>query len=197
MLGGSLFFTKLQNTDKKSFSFSLDSASVTTKSARSASLNTIDTVDSILTNYSYKPSVKVYNRAQHYTPLFSAVANGHLNCVQVLCSSVDNIELDAIDSSGNTVYHVCAELNNFESLRYMLTRKEKKYLEPVYLRNKNDNTVLHTACTHGHLEIVKLVMVRIYSGFGTSTEAFLLAKNIDGLSCFQLACVKGHFNIVE
>jgi ankyrin repeat protein len=92
---------------------------------------------------------------------------------------------------------VCAEMNHFESLRYLLTRKEKKYLEPVYVRNKDDNTVLHTACVHGHLEIVKLVMVRIYSGFGTSTESFLQAKNNDGSSCFHLACAKGHFNIVE
>jgi ankyrin repeat protein len=171
---------------------------MTTKSARSASLNTIDTVDSVLTNYSYKPSVKVYNRAQHYTPLFLAVANGHLNSVQVLCSnSSDNIDIDALDSNGNTVYHVCAEMNHFESLRYLLTRKEKKYLEPIYVRNKDENTVLHTACLHGHLEIVKLVMVRIYSGFGTSTESFLQAKNNDGSSCFHLACAKGHFNIVE
>ena len=52
-----------------------------TKSARSASLNTIDTVDSIVTTSSYKPCVKVFNRGQHYTPLFAAVANGHLNSV--------------------------------------------------------------------------------------------------------------------
>ena len=95
------------------------------------------------------------------------------------------------------MYHTCAEFNNFEAMRYFLTRKEKKYLDPIYIRNKNENSVLHTACHFGHLEIVKLVIVRMFNGF-SSTEAFLLAKNLEGgLSCFLVACSKGHFNIVE
>ena len=108
----------------------------------------------------------------------------------------DDIDLEATDADGNTIYHICGELNNFDSLRYMLTRKNDKYFQPLYIKNKNNDTVLHTACTYGNLEVVRLVLSKIYDGF-SSTEAYLLFKNNDGYICFHLACIKGFFNIVE
>jgi ankyrin repeat protein len=156
-------------------------------------MSSTDSTDSH-SNQSYIPSIKRVNKNEH-TPLFVAVVSGHLKCVEIL-SVAENVELDVKDSKGNSIYHMCAIYNHFESLRFLLTRKDVKFLEPLYIKNNNDDNVLHTACNHGHLEIIKLVMNKIYDGF-SSTETYLLSKNKDGFTCFHIACIKGFYNIIE
>ena len=142
----------------------------------------------------YKPSVKCFDK-NNKTPLFTAVLNGHLKCVEVLATS-EHIDLHSQDSLGNTVYHLCAELNNFECIRYLITRKEPKFQDALYIKNNNENSVLHTACEYGNLEVIRLVLSKINEGF-SSTEAYLSSKNMDGYTCFHIACIKGYYNIIE
>ena len=143
----------------------------------------------------YIPSVNCLNKSG-LTPLFLAINNGHLKSVECLINGTDHIDYTAQDLEGNTIYHKCAELNNFESLRFLVTRKEKKYLDPLYIKNKNFDTVVTTASNYGHLEIIRLVLSKIYDGF-TSPETYLLSKNSNGQNCFHIACSKGFYNIVE
>jgi ankyrin repeat protein len=139
------------------------------------------------------PSVKMLNR-HGFTPLFSAVSAGHVKCVEALLIS-EYTELDAKDLDGNSIYHLCAELNNVDVLRYLLSRKDQKYVEPLFIRNNHEESVMHVACKFGHIEIIKLVLSKIYDNF--SAENYLTSKNKEGKTCFHIACVKGYFNIVE
>jgi ankyrin repeat protein len=140
------------------------------------------------------PSVKRFN-IDKKTPLFIAVINGYPKCIEALTASED-LDLEDRDSNGNTVYHVCAKVNNFESIRYLLTRKDPKYLKALYIDNDNDETVTHVACKYGNLEVIRLVLSKINEGF-SSVEAYLSARNKDGLTCFHLACIHGFYNIAE
>jgi ankyrin repeat protein len=139
------------------------------------------------------PCVKQLNR-HGFTPLFSAVSAGHIKCVEALLIS-EYTEIDAKDHDGNSIYHLCAELNSVDVLRYLLSRKDQKYMEPLFIRNNHDESVMHVACKFGHIEIIKLVLSKIYDNF--SAENYLASKNKEGKTCFHIACVKGYFNIVE
>lgn len=69
----------------------------------------------------YIPSVKCYNRVG-YTPLFVALVNAHIKCVDAILES-ENIDLEAKDAKGNSIYHICAEYNCIEPMRVLLNRK--------------------------------------------------------------------------
>ena len=134
--------------------------------------------------------------ANSHTPLFNAVQNGHLKCIEVLLLS-DTINLSATDSTGNSVYHICAATNNFEALRYFLTRKDPKYRKALYIKNAMQDHVIHVACFHGNLEIVRLVLTKINEDSQISAEAFLASRNSMGHTCFHIACIRGHINNIE
>jgi ankyrin repeat protein len=128
--------------------------------------------------------------------MFVALIAGNLKCVEALLTS-DDLDLETKDPNGNSIYHACAEHNNFEALRVFLTKKQAKFAEPLYIRNNHEDTVVHTAALHGHLEIIKIVVSKIFDGFSSSLEAYLTALNVNGDTCFHIACRSGHFNIIE
>jgi ankyrin repeat protein len=127
--------------------------------------------------------------------MFVALMAGNLKCVEALLTS-EYLDLETKDSSGNSIYHTCAEYNNFEALRVFLTKKEQRFVDPLYIRNNHDDNVVHTAAQFGNLEIIKIVVSKIFDGF-SSLESYLTSKNSDGNTCFHIACLHGHFNIVE
>ena len=129
------------------------------------------------------------------TPLFVAISTGNLKCVDALTAS-NELDLTIRAPSGNSIYHLCGELNNFEILRFLLTRKDTKFLEPLYIKNDNLDNVIHTACNYGNLEVARLVLSKINEGL-ISPETYISMKNKMGYTSFHVACVKGFFNIVE
>ena len=106
-------------------------------------------------------SVALCLDSQKRTPLFNAIQNGHLKSVEALVSSSNDVDLTLTDLNGNTVYHVCAETNNFEAMRFLLTRKDIKYQQALYINNNYQDHVIHTACAHGNLEIIRLVLSKL------------------------------------
>ena len=142
------------------------------------------------------PGVRCLNKEKQ-TPLYTAIINSNLKCVEILVN-IEHVELNFRDMSGSSIYHICALYNNIEALRYLLTRKNKKFAEPLYIKDNNDETPVHIACKLGFLEVVKLILTKFLEGFA-SKENYLLEKNIQGQTCFHLACnqVTPFFNIVE
>jgi ankyrin repeat protein len=125
----------------------------------------------------YLPSVKCINR-NGYTPIFVGLIAGNLKCVEALMAS-ENCDLDTKDSKGNSLYHICAEVNNFEALRVFLAKKDMRFVEPLFIRNNQEDSVVHTASKFGNIEIIKLVLSKIFDGF-SSLETYLTSKNKDG-----------------
>jgi ankyrin repeat protein len=136
----------------------------------------------------------VLNR-ERLSPLFLAIIGGHTKCVELL-SALDYIKLDSQDKNGNTIFHICAEYNNQESLRVLVNKKDPRIIKGLYIKNKKNETVIHTASQYENLEIIKLVLNKIYDGF-MPIETFLKTRNKEGMTFFHIACSKGYFNIVE
>ena len=149
--------------------------------------------EKLLTSSNKTPTVVNALDAKGHTALFNAILNGHLKSVEALIfASSDDIDVTLADANGNTIYHICAETNNFEAMRFLLTRKDSKYEQALHVTNHNGEHVIHTACLYGNLEIVRLVLSRL-----DSPEAYLAGQNHQGLTAFHIACTKGHFSIVE
>ena len=143
---------------------------------------------------SHTPSVRVRNK-KLFTPLMSAVVHGNHKCVEELLHS-ENIELDTKDIEGNTFYHLCAQFNNLESLKYFLQKYFQKTSEVLFFRNCQDDTVLHVACRFGNLEVIKMLLQKLYDT-NTPVDSLLYAQNMNGQTCFHLACIRGFYNIAE
>jgi ankyrin repeat protein len=142
----------------------------------------------------HQPTALGLNR-ERYTPLFLSIIGGHTKCVEQFVA-LDYIKLDSHDKNGNTLFHICAEFNNQESLRVILRRKDPRIFKALYMKNKSNETVLHTASEYENLEVIKLVLSKLYDGF-MPIETFLKTRNKDGQTFFHIACIKGYFNIVE
>ena len=143
----------------------------------------------------HEPFAKCLNKSKN-TPLFLAAIGGHTKCVELLVM-LDEVDLSLQDIDGNSIYHIFALYNSFESLRFCLTRKNsQKFLNPLYIKNNKNETLIHTASRLENLEIIKIALSKLYDGL-MSAEVFLTLKNNEGDNFFHIACKKGYFNIVE
>jgi ankyrin repeat protein len=67
----------------------------------------------------------------------------------------------------------------------------------LFAQNIREETVLHVACRHGNLEILKLVAMKMsISSNSLNADQFFYHKNYQGQTCFHLACSFGFVNIV-
>ncbi len=88
---------------------------------------------------------------------------------------------------------MCAQYGNYDSLAFLLS---KKPLDPIYILNSHQDTLLHVASKHENLEIVKLIVTKIYESF-SSIDSYLTLKNKHGKTFFHIACANGIHNIVH
>ena len=144
---------------------------------------------------SHIPSVRVRDNKLN-TPLLVALACSNQKCVEELIDNI-YIELDATDCNGNTMYHVCTENENFESLNYLIEKFNPNNEFKVYnIKNSTEETILHSSCRKGNLEITNLIMNKLHET-NTVFDELLFSKNKDGQTCFHVAANKGYFNVVE
>ncbi len=125
---------------------------------------------------------------KQYTPLMTALAAANQKCVSEILNSIaatDTLEdiLTARDANENTIYHICAEFNNIESLKFLFQRHYLNDL--VFCKNNSEDTILHCAIRNGNLEMVKLILNQLVE-YNTSTEAILFSRNKAGQTCFHV-----------
>ena len=131
-----------------------------------------------------------------YTPLISAIASSNQKCVKEL---IDNsyVELNTTDSNGNSIYHISAESDNFETLKYLIDKlNPQNELDFYKIKNNFDETLLHLSCRKGNQQITNLIMNKLHETNKTYDE-LLFSKNKYGQNCFHIAVSKGYFNLVE
>lgn len=129
-----------------------------------------------------------------YTPLMRAIVSGSQRVVQELIND-KYVELDLKDKDGQSIFHLCCEYNNIETLRYFI-QSDFISQEILFSKDNFENTILHTSCGTGNLESIKLIVNKYYDS-NNFLEAMLYAKNYLGHTCFHIACIKGYYNIVE
>jgi ankyrin repeat protein len=112
---------------------------------------------------SYIPCVMQTNE-NYLTPLFLAVLNDHVKCVEALLKSSDEIsQLDVVDRDGNSVIHICAKNNSVEILRHLIM-KHPSVLDSIFIVNNAKELPLHIAASLGHIEIFKLILQKFIDG---------------------------------
>lgn len=143
----------------------------------------------------YIPCIRAKDSKQN-TPLLTALAALNQRCVEELMEN-NLVETNAIDSGGNSIYHICTEYDNADSLKYLFQKTNPNNDISVYgIKNSFDDTILHSACRNGNLEMLKLIMNKMYES-NAPIDEILFSKNKDGQTCFHVASEKGYFNIIE
>jgi ankyrin repeat protein len=115
-----------------------------------------------------------------WTPLAMASSNGHLNVVQYLLST------DAASThnrNGMTPLHAASGKGRLGTVQYLLSTA--KY--DVDARDINDETALHYACIHGHIQVVQCLIEA-----GANVEAM----NELGSTALHMASDFGHAALV-
>jgi len=107
-------------------------------------------------------------------PLFSALLLDNIQSVEALAADPD-CDCEFQDKNGNTAFHICAEFNNTESLRFMI--KNSKFIENIFIKNKNNETPLHVASRNGNIEIVKILLGKFFDGKFSLIFLFILNSN--------------------
>ncbi len=100
--------------------------------------------------------------AQGHTPLHRAIMSSSHKCVVELLNE-KNIELDSKDKDSNSVFHLCTECNNTESLKYLLQIEGTQSL--INEKNSVDETVNETFYenTFRHFYCDMLKIFKIYT----------------------------------
>lgn len=144
-----------------------------------------------------KKSIILNKNNKNQTPLQIAIMKRHEKCVVELLNS-NKLDLNVKEIENNySIYHLCIKYSDNKSLQMLLGKKEKKYQEPLFIKSKKNETPIHLACQLGNLEAVKLLMNKLNSDLIQSVDLFLKEKNKNGSTCFHLASMNGHFNIVD
>jgi len=109
----------------------------------------VDKLDAV---NSYQPMVKCTNRSG-LTPFQLAIVKGHSKCVEELMQS-PFVDLEVTETENNySIYHLCILHSNLETLRIFLNKKSDKFLNPLFIRSKKNDTPLHLACKLGNTNI--------------------------------------------
>ncbi|ESN96857.1 hypothetical protein HELRODRAFT_86113 [Helobdella robusta] len=94
-----------------------------------------------------------------WTPLMLACTKNELKIVERLVEHGSNLQL--VNKDGWNCLHLAVRENNVEIVKYLLN------CNPMLAANqtRNKRTPLHTACLHGHLEVLELLLNRCsYAG---------------------------------
>ncbi|GBN59408.1 Ankyrin-3 [Araneus ventricosus] len=137
--------------------------------------------------------------------LLSAAQNGDSKRVQELLKQSD-IDVNYVDTNGNTCLHLAAERGYVEIVRELLKRSDievnvknrddSKYIYPIHFGDdpaRSEKTVgktpLFCAVIRGHLEVVKLIL--------NHYKIEVNSKDKYDKLCLYLAAVKGYKMIVQ
>ncbi|XP_031549445.1 serine/threonine-protein phosphatase 6 regulatory ankyrin repeat subunit B-like isoform X2 [Actinia tenebrosa] len=124
------------------------------------------------------------------TPLHVAVANGNHKASKVILDQAIAMSanmadiVNARDIDSNTILHLAALTNNKEIAEEIL-----KYQPSVNLTKTDFATPLHLACTKGHLEMVKLFILK-----GADIQ---YSRTFDGRTALHKAASFGHLDIIN
>jgi ankyrin repeat protein len=132
---------------------------------------------------------------RNFTPLLTALATCNQRCVEELID--DEKESNTLDLNGNTMYHVCAKYDNFESLKYLfLKTNEKNDVSLFAVKNSLDETILHLSSRNGNLEMTNFIFNKMHES-NSNLDELVYNKNNNGQTCFHIAAGKGFFNLIE
>ena len=144
-----------------------------------------------------------------WTPLHYACQHGRIDVAQQLITNFQ-YSIENQDSKGHTPLHIAAVYGQLEVVRYLLTVIFESKISGLGLKVDSDaetinliyqheisnthsdlcgNTPLHTASTHGQLDIVQLLTGEI----GCDPNH----TNSEGLSCLHMATQHGHLSLVK
>ena len=138
------------------------------------------------------PAIQAINKKK-LTPLMVTLAYNNRFSLEELAQD-ENLLIETRGHNGNSVYHLCAEFNNASSFVYLIEKFYAKNPNLLASLNNSQETVLHAACQSGSLDIVKIVYKKLND---SNLLKLLYNKNINGHTCFHVACIRGFIGIVE
>ena len=118
----------------------------------------------------------------NWTPLYHAVANGHIEIINYLLSIKADVCVKTV--KGNNVYHRAANIGNLQSLQAIIMHNND-YVNDV---DKMNRTPLYHAVSNGQIEIVNYLL---------SNKADVSVKADEGWNVYHRAANNGRLKILQ
>ncbi|XP_075040086.1 CARD- and ANK-domain containing inflammasome adapter protein-like [Mixophyes fleayi] len=112
--------------------------------------------------------------------VFDAVTNGDLSLLESILKGSD---VNAVNSSGETLLHVAASNGHVPVIEYLIARGAK-----IDAKDGKRRTPLHRAAENGHMEAVRALL---------QAGANIYSLDSDSLSPLHLAAKNNHYHIVK
>ncbi|XP_018413383.1 PREDICTED: ankyrin-3-like [Nanorana parkeri] len=112
--------------------------------------------------------------------VFDAVSKGDLSMLESL---LKNSDVNAVNSSGETLLHVAASNGHVPVIRFLISKGAK-----VDAKDRKRRTPLHRAAENGHEEAVKVLL---------QAGANIYSQDTDCLTPMHLAVQNNHHNVVK
>ena len=151
----------------------------------SAKEGNVEDIEFYLDHLSHEknPKTRIEGLENGCTPMHVAASNGHLNVVQMIKNSIDDV--NPADAKGNTVLHYGAANGHLEIVQELMEDLEEK--NPASL-NEEGLTPMHLAAINGHLSIVQ--EIKKITGIPNPC-------NLKGWTVLHSAAFHGQLEIVE
>ena len=130
------------------------------------------------------------------TSLHLASKFGHLEVVEYLVQNI-KLSLYILNLDGQTCFHLALRHECIEIVNYLTKYATKNFFYPdkngdtphIFVSDKLRHIVLHLACRHGLLNIVKYLIHEV--------KMEVLCKDRKGLNALHHACIGGHLDVVQ
>ena len=130
------------------------------------------------------------------TSLHLASKFGHLEVVEYLVENI-KLSLNIINLDGQTCFDLALRHECIEIVEYLTKYASKNFFNPdlngeaphIFVPDKVRHIILHQACRHGLLNIVKY--------FVDEVKIEVLCKDKKGLNALHHACIGGHLDVVH
>uniref|UniRef100_A0A672PCI4 Ankyrin repeat and death domain-containing protein 1A-like n=1 Tax=Sinocyclocheilus grahami TaxID=75366 RepID=A0A672PCI4_SINGR len=115
--------------------------------------------------------------------LHCVAQRGHISILEYVMEDLENVQLNKVDKSGKTAFHLAAEHGHLEVEEFLIGMGCAHDL-----KDKEENTALHLAAKQGHSDVLQKIM---------ETGESIDEKNIDGLTALHLAAEGGHYECIR
>ncbi|KAI2808806.1 Ankyrin repeat [Blomia tropicalis] len=119
-----------------------------------------------------------------FTCLHYASLNGHKDIVNLLLEHGANPNI--VDHNGSSPLHLASWTGDYEVVNMLITTVNQK--ADINLKNKDNETALHSACQYGHTPVVSLLLSK-------GADPFI--RNIRSETALDLSAQYGRLDTIE
>lgn len=149
----------------------------------------------------FQPSDAGEAELEGCTALHRASANGHCECVSLLCDLAPAIDILSMDSKGRTALHLACLQRHADVVLLFLSRidahQDESFESIVHARDKEGCTPFITGCASGSMAVLNAFISFCEGSNDIKIDQLIEGIDDSGRNCLWWAAAGGHQGVVS